>query len=284
MTLLSTNESENGGYSPLLATCYLLPAKHPFDLDKNMIRCDQNNEINAMSGHSKWATTKHQKFAADAKRGAAFTKLANMITVAAREGADTEFNFKLRLAVEKAKSHSMPKDNIERAIARGAGKGDGAHAMEELTYEAYGPGGVAVMITAVTDNKIRSYTDVRTAVTKHGGRLADARSVAYLFDHKGLIIISHDPKMADEVQLAAIDAGADDVESDGTLTRVITAVKDLQRVQRDLAGAGYTIVEAKLEWIAKMPHQISDADQPKLDGLIEALDNLDDVADVATNI
>lgn len=237
-----------------------------------------------MSGHSKWATTKHQKFAADAKRGAAFTKLANMITVAAREGADTEFNFKLRLAVEKAKSFSMPKDNIERAIARGAGKGEGANIMEELTYESYGPGGIAVIITAVTDNKIRSFTDVRTLVTKHGGHLADAGAVAYLFDHKGLIIISHDQKNADEVQLAAIDAGADDVESDGTLTRVITPVKDLQKIERELSGAGYVIEEAKLEWIAKMAHQISDEDQQKLDKMLEGLDNLDDVADVATNV
>ncbi len=237
-----------------------------------------------MSGHSKWATTKHQKFAADAKRGAAFTKLANMITVAAREGADTEFNFKLRLAVEKAKSFSMPKDNIERAIARGAGKGDGASVMEELTYETYGPGGSAIIITVVTDNKIRSYSDVRTTVTKHGGHLAEAGAVAYLFDHKGLIIISHDPEIADEVQLAAIDAGADDVESVGGLTRVLTQIKDLQKIQQVLSNAGYVIEEAKLEWIAKMPHHISDEDQQKLDKLLEALDSLDDVADVATNV
>ncbi len=237
-----------------------------------------------MSGHSKWATTKHQKFAADAKRGAAFTKLANMITIAAREGGDPEFNFKLRLAVEKARAASMPKENIERSILRGAGKTEGGNAVEEVTYEAYGPGGVAMIITAATDNKIRAFTDVRTAVTKSGGRLADAGSVSYLFEHKGLIIVKHDPSKADEVQLAAIDLGADDVESEGELTQIITPMTDLQKIRQGLLDVGYTIEEAKLEWIPKNIIQLGDEDHEKLDKLLDALDSLDDVSDIATNL
>lgn len=237
-----------------------------------------------MSGHSKWATTKHQKFAADAKRGAAFTKLTNMITVAAREGDDPEFNFKLRLAVDKARAASMPKDNIDRAIVRGSGKGEGAAAVEEIIYEAYGPGGAALMITCLTDNRMRSFTEVRTAITKNGGRMADAGSVAYMFDHKGLIIVKHKTDASDEVQLAAIDAGADDVESEGELTRVLTAKTDLQKVRQALLDAGLTLEEAKLEWIAKIPHAVSEEDQQKLDKLLDTLDALDDVSDIATNV
>ncbi len=237
-----------------------------------------------MSGHSKWATTKRQKFAADAKRGAAFTKIANMITIAAREGGDPEFNFKLRLSVEKAKQASMPKENIERAILRGSGKAEGAAAMEELTYEAYGPGGVAMIVTAVTDNKMRAFTDIRTVMSKNGGRMADGGSVAYQFDHKGVLVVQHAPDKAEEVQLAAIDLGADDVESDGELTRVITAMADLQKVRQGLLDGGHSLEEAKLEWIPKITHELNEDDTQKLEKLLDALDSLDDVADVATNI
>ncbi|MFA6082288.1 MAG: YebC/PmpR family DNA-binding transcriptional regulator [Patescibacteria group bacterium] len=237
-----------------------------------------------MSGHSKWATTKHQKAVTDARRGAAFTKIANMITVAAREGGDVEFNFKLRLAVEKAKAASMPKDNIERAIVRGSGKGDGANKLEELTYEAYGPGGSAMIITALTDNKLRTYTDIRAIMNKANGRIAEAGSVMYLFKHSGEIIVSHAPEKSDEVQLIAIDQGADDVESDEGLTRVITAVPDLQKIRQGLLDAGLTVDDAKLQWIAKTPHILSDEDLAKLDRLIELLDELDDVTEVATNV
>ncbi len=237
-----------------------------------------------MSGHSKWATTKHQKFAADAKRGAAFTKLANMITVAAREGGDAEFNFKLRLAVEKAKAASMPKENIERAIARGAGTTDGGVAVEEIVYEAYGPGGSALIITATTDNKMRAFTDIRTAITKHGGRMADTGSVSYQFDHKGLIIVEHKAEEADAVQFLAIDLGADDVGSNGELTRVITAVPDLQKIHQGLLDGGHSVIEAKLDWIPKNGLELSAEDQEKVDKITDALDQLDDVSDIATNI
>lgn len=237
-----------------------------------------------MSGHSKWATTKRQKFAVDAKRGAAFTKIANMITIAAREGADPEFNFKLRLAVEKAKATSMPKENIERAISRGSGKGEGANKVEELIYEAYGPGGSALLITALTDNKLRAFTDIRAIINKAGCKMAEGGSVSYMFNHKGVIIISHKPEQADDVQLLAIDLGADDVESDGELTRVVIAVSDLQKVRQGLIDGGFTVDEAGLDWVCRLSHEISDEDHVKLDKLIESLELLDDVSSIATNV
>lgn len=238
-----------------------------------------------MSGHSKWATTKRQKFAVDAKRGAAFTKLANTISIAAREGADPEFNFKLRLAVERARALGMPKDNIERAILRGSGKGEGVNTLEELTYEAYGPGGVAMIITATTDNKLRAFTDIRSTVSKHGGHLAEGGAVSYQFDRNGVVVVQHAPDQAEAVQLAAIDLGADDVESDGELTRVITAMSDLQKVRQGLLDADYTLEDAKLEWVPKNTVEIADSvAHEKLDHLIDALDSLDDVSDVATNV
>ncbi len=237
-----------------------------------------------MSGHSKWATTKHQKFAADAKRGAAFTKIANMITIAAREGADPEFNFKLRLAVEKAKQSSMPKDNIERAIARGSGKGEGSNSVEEIIYEAYGPGGSALLITAVTDNKLRAFTEIRTIMTKRGGHIADGGSVAYQFEHKGTIIVEHKQEIADDLALLAIDLGAQDLETDEGLTRIITDMKDLQKLRQGLIAAGYTIAEAGLEWMPKQTLILSTEDQEKLDVMLQSLDDLDDIASVATNV
>lgn len=237
-----------------------------------------------MSGHSKWATTKRQKSVVDAKRGAAFTKVANMITVAAREGADPEFNFKLRLAVDKAKAVSMPKDNIDRAISRGAGKGEGGTSVEELTYEAYGPGGVAIIITVLTDNKMRAFTDIRTAVNKYGGRMAEGGSVSYQFERLGVTIVKHSPQIDEEVQLAAIDAGALDVDSDGELTRVLTPMADLQKVRQSLIESGYTIEEASLQWTPTSTITLTETDQEKIDKLIDALETLEDVADVATNI
>jgi YebC/PmpR family DNA-binding regulatory protein len=237
-----------------------------------------------MSGHSKWATTKHQKAVTDARRGAAFTKIANMITIAAREGGDPEFNFKLRLAVEKAKSSSMPKDNIERAITRGTGKGEGANKVEELTYEAYGPGGSAIIVTALSDNKIRAFTDIRATMNKFGGRMAEAGSVSYMFDKKGQIIVAHKPEQADNVQLAAIDMGADDVDTDGELTRIITSPHDLQKVRQGLIDGGFAVDEADLKWVCKMPHELSDEDHAKLDKLIDNLDLLDDVSTIDTNV
>lgn len=238
-----------------------------------------------MSGHSKWATTKRQKSIVDAKRGAAFTKVANMITIAAREGADPEFNFKLRLAVEKAKAVSMPKENIDRAISRGAGKGEGGQGVEELTYEAYGPGGIAIIITALTDNKMRAFTDIRTAISKHGGRMAEGGSVSYQFERKGVIFVEHQPKQADDLQLLIIDLGAEDFDTDEGLTRVVTEMKDLQKIRQGLLDAGYKVDEAKLDWLAKNKIEITNPpDNEKLEKLIDALDELEDVSEIATNI
>ena len=245
-----------------------------------------------MSGHSKWATTKRQKFAVDAKRGAAFTKIANMITIAAREGADPEFNFKLRLAVEKAKATSMPKENIERAVTRGSGKGETASSVEELIYEAYGPGGSALIITALTDNKLRAFTDIRAIINKTGCKMAETGSVSYMFNHKGVIIVSHKIEQADDVQLLAIDLGADDVDTDGELTRIVISVPDLQKVRQGIIdgglsappAGGWRIDEAGLEWVCHIPHDLSDEDHVKVDKLIENLELLDDVSSIATNV
>ncbi len=236
-----------------------------------------------MSGHSKWATTKRQKFATDAKRGAAFTKLANMITVAAREGGDPEFNFKLRLAVDKAKQAAMPKDNIDRAIVRGTGKGEGANLVEEIIYEAYGPGGAALVITAVTDNRLRAYTDIRTAVTKHGGRLADEGSVTYQFKQSGVLYIEHTTDQTENLQLALLDLPIDDFETVDQTTRVLTSPRDLQIIRQNIERLGFTIVDAKLEWIPKIVLRLDKENALKLQSLLEQLDNLDDVSEVNTN-
>lgn len=232
-----------------------------------------------MSGHSKWATTKRQKAVVDAKRGAAFTKLGNQIAIAARGGVDPVMNPSLALAIEKAKAANMPSANIQRAIDRVADKG--AAAVEEVLYEAYAPGGVAILIEAATDNKNRTLPEVRTAVTKHGGTWADAGSVAFQFARKGEIIVA---ETGDETLLAALDAGAEDArEEDGELF-IYTEPKELHNVLNNIKNTGLTIKEARLSYVPAADVVVDSVETAeKLMCLFDAIDECEDVVDVYSN-
>lgn len=233
-----------------------------------------------MSGHSKWSTIKHKKAIKDARRGASFTKFANLISVAARSGGDPETNFRLRLAIDSAKKAGVPNNNIDRAVARGAGTGGGA-VMEEIMYEGYGPGGVAVMVSTATDNRNRTAAEVRSAFTKLGGSLGTTGSVAYQFDQKGVIgVAAGDTDMA---TLDAIDAGAEDVDEDeGTIT-VYTAPTQLDAVRKKLQESGYQIDSAQLSFIPKQQQMVDADTAAKVMRLMDNLDELDDVTDTYTN-
>ncbi len=244
-----------------------------------------------MSGHSKWATTKRAKAVTDSKRSALFTKLANMITVAVRTGGggDPEMNFKLRLAVDKARSASMPKENIERSIKRGLGEGGGA-SIEEETYEGLLPlksasAGVAFIIETLSDNKNRTVSGLRTIFTKHGGRLINSGSVNYLFDQMGSIFVlkSSNQLAKDELELIIIDSGAEDYEEVEDGYFVYTKMVDLQNIKTTLEQAGLIIESAEIIFRAKMPVELSDEDQEKVEKLMDALDENGDVHEVFFN-
>jgi YebC/PmpR family DNA-binding regulatory protein len=245
-----------------------------------------------MSGHSKWATIKRKKGAADAKRGQLFTKLTREITVAAREGGgDPESNFRLRLAVQKARSENMPLDNIQRAITRGAGTGgEGGAAYEEIIYEGYGPNGVAMLVQTLTDNRNRTVSEVRAAFTKAGGSLGENGSVSWMFDQKGMIVVEPSRGQdADEVTLAAIDAGAEDVtadtDEDGEAhVEVITNFEDLKAVQESLTTQGYNVVSAERTMIPKTTMALDDKGVESALRLVDRLEDLDDVQTVYTNL
>lgn len=233
-----------------------------------------------MSGHSKWSTIKRQKGVADARRGQAFTKAANAITIAAREGGESpETNFKLRLAMEDAKRINMPKDNIERAIARGVGKGTEAARLEEITYEGFGPVGVAILVSAVTDNKLRTAQEVRSTLERGGGRLAGPGSVSYLFDQIAEVDVEmEDAADSDHIVLAAADAGAEDVEVDGKVGVVYCTAGDLERVKSDLESHNLKILSAQLSAKPKSLVKIEDA--AKASKVLELMDRLDQLPDV----
>jgi len=232
-----------------------------------------------MSGHSKWASIKHKKGATDAKRGKIFTKMASEITVAAREGADPAMNFKLRLAIAKAKANNVPAANIERAIAKATGV-DGSAALEELNYEGYGPAGVAILVRALTDNRNRTGSDVKSTFTKFGGNLGASGSVAYLFEQKG-VIVCKEGLDKDEVSLTAIDAGAADVDDSDKQVIVYTSANELEAVREKL---GESVDSAELEMIASQTIAIDDEKKAQtLIKLIDALDDLDDVVNVTAN-
>jgi YebC/PmpR family DNA-binding regulatory protein len=237
-----------------------------------------------MSGHSKWHSIKHKKAAADAKRGASFTKLANLISIAAKQGGpDPEMNFSLRLAVSKAKAANMPAANIERAIKKGAGDNGGV-VYEEITYEAYGPGGVAIIIETATDNRNRTGTDVRTAVTKHGGSMGTSGSVLFQFDHKGVIEVNQKPgEDADEAMLTIIEAGADDIEEAGDGFIVYTAGAQLDAVRKQLVAAGYEVTKAELQYIPKTTVAVDEKAAGQIMRIMNTLDDLDDVTNVSAN-
>jgi YebC/PmpR family DNA-binding regulatory protein len=238
-----------------------------------------------VSGHSKWSTIKHKKGAADAKRGQLFTKLSKAIIVAAKEGGpDPGNNLSLQNAIEKARSYSMPKDTIERAIARGAGtEGDGA-AYETVVYEGYGPEGVAVLVEALTDNRNRTASDVRHLFTKFGGNLGTTGAVAWLFERRGIVLVPADGVDEDELTLAAADGGAEDVELDGSTYQVSAAPEDLAAVRSALERAGFTVETAELSMVPKTTVAIEDeATAKQVVRLVEGLEESDDVQDVYAN-
>ncbi|MCL2173988.1 YebC/PmpR family DNA-binding transcriptional regulator [Candidatus Saccharibacteria bacterium] len=236
-----------------------------------------------MSGHSKWATTKRQKAVTDAKRGAVFTKIGNMIAIAARGGTDPAMNPSLAMAIEKAKSANMPAANIQRAIDRVADKS--AAVLEEVVYEAYGPGGIGLIIETATDNRNRTFPEVRTALTKHGGTLAEPGSVAFQFARKGVIRVEiGENQDADELLLIALDATAEDAVQEENELIIYTDMKDLHHVRQEISAKGLKVVDAGLEYVASTPVEISDPDTAqKIMNLLEAVDDLDDVQAVHTN-
>jgi len=237
-----------------------------------------------MSGHSKWSTIKRQKGANDAKRGAVFTKVAREIAVAARLGGpDPDANYRLRLAMEKARSVNMPQDNIKRSIERATGGGDGEQ-FEEIVYEGYGPGGVAVLVEAQTDNRNRTAAEVRSMFTKAGGQLAGSGAVAWQFEPRGLITITRNGIDADEVALAAIDAGAEDVDTDDAETvEIYTAPNDLERVRSTLEDSGIPVESAESAMIAKQTVELDESKARQALRLVEQLEDLDDVSRVTAN-
>lgn len=238
-----------------------------------------------MSGHSKWASIKHKKAIVDSRRGQQFTKLARAITVAARDGGgDPDANATLENAIRKAKLASMPKDNIERAIAKGTGAGsDGEVALETVLYEGYGPGGVAVLVEAVTDNRNRTGADVRHAFSKYGGSLGEPGSVAYLFNKMGTIAIDATRYSEDELMVIAVEAGAEDVTAEDELWEVVAAPADYTVVLRALEEAGVEIDNAEMGYRPSSLVPIDETQAGSLMRLIEALEESDDVGEVHAN-
>jgi YebC/PmpR family DNA-binding regulatory protein len=236
-----------------------------------------------MAGHSKWAGIKHKKAIVDSRRGKLFTKLARAITVAAKEGGgDPIGNAALALAVQKAKDASMPKDNIERAIAKGTGAGSDAENWEPVLYEGYGPGGVALLVEALTDNRNRTSADMRHVLAKHGGTLGEPGSVAYLFDKKGVIVVDANRYTEDDL-LVAIEAGAEDITVDDDVFEVLTAPGDLAAVRTALDDAGVEFESAEVTQQPKTRVALDEETAGKLLRLIDALEDNDDVGEVHAN-
>jgi len=237
----------------------------------------------AMSGHSKWSQIKRQKGAADTKRGMRFTKLAREIIVAVRQGsADPESNARLRLAIARAREENMPLDNIERAIKKGSGEGGEGAALEEVTYEGYGPGGAAILVQALTDNRNRTVAEVRSAFTRHSGSLGEAGSVGWLFEGKGVITLHVPGATADDLALLAIDAGAEDVEVDDGTLEVRTPPERLEQVRVALAGQA-PIASAELAMVPKTSVPLDERTSMQTLRLLDHLEDLDDVQRVYCN-
>ncbi|MEN6478987.1 MAG: YebC/PmpR family DNA-binding transcriptional regulator [Anaerolineales bacterium] len=238
-----------------------------------------------MSGHSKWATIKRAKGAADAKRGAVFTKLGHEIALAAREGGpDPDANFRLRIVLDKARAANMPKDNIERAIKRGSGDGGEGTTLEEYIYEGYGPGGSAILVQTLTDNRNRTVAEVRHVFSRYGGNLGADGCVAWMFERKGVITINPEGQDPDEIMLVAIDAGADDVEVGDGEIEVTTALQDFKAVLDALLAAGLKVESSSVAWVPNSQIDMSDAEAIRNLKLVEALEDLDDVQEVFTNL
>ncbi len=236
-----------------------------------------------MSGHSKWSSIKHKKGAADAKRGQLFSKLSRAITVAAKEGGgDPTGNATLATAIQKAKDNSMPKDNIERAIAKGAGGGEGA-SYETITYEGYGPAGVAVLVEAMTDNRNRTAADIRNIFNRTNGKLGETGTVAWIFERKGSIVVDAGAADEDTLMTVAIDAGAEDVTQDEHAYEIVTDPSDFMAVRAALDEAGIAYTSAELAMLPKNTVQLEMSDAKKMLRLMEALEESDDVQEVHAN-
>lgn len=232
-----------------------------------------------MSGHSKWSTIKRQKAVTDAKRGAVFTKLGNQIAIAARGGTDPTTNSTLAMVIEKAKAANMPLANIERAIQRVADKN--AAVLQELLYEGYGPGGVAIIVEVATDNINRTYPEVRLAFSKHGGNIAEKGAVAFQFDRKGVIRVKG---KGDELMLQALDAGAEDMQEEGDESIIYTDPKELAQVRDALKAAGVEVTEAELTYVPNNTIEVTEKDTAgKIMRLMDALDDIDDVTATHVN-
>jgi YebC/PmpR family DNA-binding regulatory protein len=238
-----------------------------------------------VSGHSKWSSIKHKKGAADAKRGQLFSKLSRAIIVAAKEGGpDPEGNLALQNAIEKARSYSMPKDNIERAIAKGSGADADASSYETVVYEGYGPEGVAVLVEAVTDNRNRTASEVRHAFTKHGGNLGTTGAVAWQFERRGVVLVAAAGADEDELVLTAAEAGADDVELDGSSFVVTSAPEAVTPVRQALDQAGFAVESVDLAMVPKTTVAVSDESTARrIMNLVEGLEETEDVQDVYAN-
>ena len=238
-----------------------------------------------MSGHSKWSSIKHKKGAADAKRGKLFSKLSRAIIVAAKEGGpDPSGNLALANAIEKARSYSMPKDNIERAIARGSGADADAQAFETVVYEGYGPSGVAVIVEALTDNRNRTASDVRHVFSKNDGNLGGSGAVAWLFERRGIVLVDAEGVDEDELTLAAAEGGADDVTRDGTSFVVTSAPEYLVTVREAIEAAGMPVASAELSMVPKTTIEVAEEGAAKkILRLMDALEENDDVQDVYAN-
>ncbi|KZM54863.1 YebC/PmpR family DNA-binding transcriptional regulator [Aeribacillus pallidus] len=237
-----------------------------------------------MAGHSKWKNIQRRKNAQDAKRGKIFMKLAKEIYVAAKQGGgDPDANPSLRLAIDKAKAANMPNDNIERAIKKATGSQDGAN-YEEITYEGYGPGGVAVMVKCLTDNKNRTATSVRTAFNKNGGNLGETGCVSYMFERKGYIVIDGNGIEEDDLFLEAIDTGAEELEASGEAFEIYTAPENLNNVKTALEEKGYKLETAEITWIPQTYTQLDETTAEKMYKLIDVLEDDDDVQEVFHNM
>jgi YebC/PmpR family DNA-binding regulatory protein len=238
-----------------------------------------------VSGHSKWSSIKHKKGAADAKRGKLFSKLSRAIIVAAKEGGgDPSGNLSLQNAIEKAKSYSMPKDNIDRAIAKGSGADADASAFETVVYEGYGPSGVAVIVEALTDNRNRTASDVRHTFAKNDGNLGGSGAVSWLFERRGVVLVPAAGTDEDELTLAAAEGGAEDIALDGSSYQVLTAPENLAAVREAIERAGFTIDSAELTMLPKTTVEVADeGDAKKVLRLMDQLEDNDDVQDVYAN-
>ena len=237
-----------------------------------------------MSGHSKWSTIKHAKGINDARRGKLFTKLTKEIIVAVKQGGpDPESNFKLRMAMQRAKDQNLPGDTIDRAVKRASGEGSEGAQMIETTYEGYGPGGIAILVEVLTDNKNRTVSDVRSTLSKSGGNLANAGAVAWQFDQKGVVIAESDADAAEDLALAAIDAGAIDFDTDDGVVSFYSTPSDLEGIREALNGVGASIRSSELSMVPQNTVPLGEKEAARTLKLLDQLEDLDDVQRVYSN-